>query len=331
MNHVVEALTSFDDGSGPALYAGGLFTLAGGGAASRIARWNGASWSALGTGVNNAVRALVVFDDGSGPALYAGGNFTTAGGGSANRIAKWNGASWSPLGTGVNNAVRALVVFDDGGGPALYAGGNFTSAGGGAANRIARWDGASWSALGSGVSGLSNTVEALAVFDDGSGPALFVGGNFASAGGSAANRIAKWDGASWSALGSGTSREVLAMTGHDDGSGPALFAGGVFDSAFDSGDSFLAKWWCDSTPPLLFCPASVHAADGFGSPPGEVVNYIVTASDESDPSPSLACVPPPGSFFPPGTTLVTCTATDATGNQSSCQFPVTVAPKVRQR
>jgi hypothetical protein len=28
---------------------------------------------------------------------------------------------------------------------------------------------------------------------------------------------------------------------------------------------------------------------------------------------------------------VTCTATDASGNQSTCQFPVTVAPKVRQR
>jgi hypothetical protein len=42
-------------------------------------------------------------------------------------------------------------------------------------------------------------------------------------------------------------------------------------------------------------------------------------------------VPPSGSFFPRGTTLVTCTATDASGNQSTCQFPVTVAFKPRRR
>jgi hypothetical protein len=43
------------------------------------------------------------------------------------------------------------------------------------------------------------------------------------------------------------------------------------------------------------------------------------------------CVPPSGSFFPRGTTLVNCTATDATGNQSNCQFPVTVGFKATQR
>jgi hypothetical protein len=39
MNSGVYTLTVFDDGSGPALYAGVYFTTAGGVAANHIARW----------------------------------------------------------------------------------------------------------------------------------------------------------------------------------------------------------------------------------------------------------------------------------------------------
>ena len=45
------ALTTFDDGGGVALYAGGDFTAAGGAAARRIAKWDGSTWSALGSGL----------------------------------------------------------------------------------------------------------------------------------------------------------------------------------------------------------------------------------------------------------------------------------------
>ena len=85
------------------LYVGGDFTTAGGNPASRIAKWNGSSWSALGSGMNGSnpgfapVTALAV----SGSDLYAAGGFTNAGGVEANRIAKWNGSSWSALGSGV--------------------------------------------------------------------------------------------------------------------------------------------------------------------------------------------------------------------------------------
>ena len=224
----VEALAVFDDrsGGGPALYAGGFFE-AGAAAVKYVAKWEGATWSPLGNGPNELVFALTVFDDGGGPALYAGGRFTQAGGAPANYVAKWDGASWSPIGVGGNGTnyhVHVLEVFDDGtgGGPALYAGGEFTTAGGVAASRIAKWDGSSWSSLGSGVPLWS--VDALAVFDDqsGGGPALYVGGNFNSAGGIAANRIAKWDGTTWSPLGSGISGFVYALTGfgHSSGGGP---------------------------------------------------------------------------------------------------------------
>ena len=56
--------------SGSDLYAGGGFTTAGGIAANYIAKWNGSSWSALGSGMNgDCVYALAV----SGSDLYAGG------------------------------------------------------------------------------------------------------------------------------------------------------------------------------------------------------------------------------------------------------------------
>jgi hypothetical protein len=52
--------------------------------------------------------------------------------------------------------------------------------------------------------GLSNNVRDMVVYDDGSGPALYVGGGFGIAGSVVAHGIAKWDGTAWSALGSGS-------------------------------------------------------------------------------------------------------------------------------
>mgnify|MGYP001426116568 CR=1 FL=1 len=57
-----------------------------------------------------------------------------------------------------------------------------------------------WSALGSGVTG---QVTSMCVYDDGDGPMLYVGGTFTSAGGVTSNRIARWDGAAWFAVGDG--------------------------------------------------------------------------------------------------------------------------------
>ena len=158
------------------------------------------------------------------------------------------------------------------------------------------------------------------------------GGLFTSAGGSAANRLARWNGASWTALDSGMNDGVLALLVHDDGSGPALFAGGSFTSAFDSSDSYLAKWGCpDTAPPVITCPSPITVIERILNGPGEVVTFTVTATDDFGPPPVVVCEPPAGSRFPPGTTVVLCTATDTTGKQSSCAFPVTVSLKVRPR
>ncbi|MBI5865254.1 MAG: hypothetical protein HZB38_12235 [Planctomycetes bacterium] len=244
MNDWVRALSVFDSGSGPALYAGGGFTDAGGVVANRIAKWNGAAWSALGSGLNNPASALTVFDDGSGPALFAGGTFSDAGGIAANYIAKWNGSSWSPLGSGITGGplanVRALAVFDDGGGLALYAGGDFYTAGGVSAGSIAKWDGSDWSPL--GAVGMDSMVYTLCVFGDAADQALYAGGTFRTAGGVSANYIAKWNGSTWSALGSGMNGVVNALSVFDDGRGPALFAGGDFPAAGGVAATRIARW-----------------------------------------------------------------------------------------
>jgi len=347
-NSYVTALAAFDDGSGPALFAGGSFTTIDGVPANHVARWDGASWTPLGTGLNGDVFALATFDDGTGAALYSAGSFTSAGGTAANRIAKWDGASWTPLGAGTSERVYALTTYDDGNGQALYAAGAFGTAGGVTVNFIARWDGQAWSALaGGGMSNAPNvlvlgpaSVRALAVMDDGSGPALFAGGSFLRAGGVLSPNLAKWDGAHWYAAGNGTipsttanaPSQVLALAVGYEANGPALYVGGTFTGVPDSGDSYAARWQgCDETAPTIAHLPEVFAADSLLGPPGEIVTFAVTASDSQDPAPALVCVPPSGSFFDRGTTIVTCTATDGAGNQTVSQFPVHVVPKAGQR
>ena len=226
------------------LYAAGNFNNAGGVPADRVARWDGASWSGLGSGTTGRVNALAVFDDGGGPALYAGGRFLGAGGWTVNRIAKWDGVRWTPLaGGGLSGEVFALAVFDDGSGPALYAGGDFLSlqAGGVPARRIAKWDGTSWSEVGGGVGG---PVLALEVLVSGGRPVLHIGGEFSLVGDLAVNNLAVWNGVRWSSLGSGMDERVLAFGAFDAGGHgrPLVVAAGDFGTCFDSGDGFVAAW-----------------------------------------------------------------------------------------
>ncbi len=258
VNDVVRTLVVHDDGGGEALYVGGSFTTAGGIDVNRIAKWDGAEWSALsgpsGTGMSGPVLDLAVYDDGGGEALYAGGVFNTADGDDVNCIAKWDGTAWSalsgPSGTGMSGGVSSVAVCDDGSGEALYAGGAFITAGGVTVNRIAKWDGTAWSALsgpsGTGMDGTYLTVSALAVFGDGDREALYAGGNFPTAGGVNVNRIARWDGTVWSALsgpsGFGVNEHVLALAVQRDGTGETLFAGGYFTTAGGLDVNGIAKW-----------------------------------------------------------------------------------------
>lgn len=272
----VDALASFDDGTGQALYVGGRFLRAGGKDVNCIAKWDGAEWSGFttpeGTGTGSTthyVNALAVYDDGRGPALYAAGRFPTMSGVVVNNIAKWNGSEWSPVvdpdaeeepspeSVGLTSIVDTLQVYTGpmDTHPSLYVGGNFSATRDGLlVNYLARWNGTEWSALtgpdATGLSGFSRRVRALAVFDDGSGdgPSLFAGGEFFTAGGVVANRIAKWNGSEWSALADPGAAGVdfpiftMAAFGDESGNGPALYVGGDMQTAGDIHAGRMARW-----------------------------------------------------------------------------------------
>ena len=204
---------------------------------NNIAKWDGTSWGALGSGMNGTVQALARDSSGN---LYAGGYFTTAGGVSANHVAKWDGASWTALGSGMSSYVWALAVDSSGN---LYAGGTFTIAGGVNANYIAKWNGTSWTALGWGM---NYVVHSLALDSSGN---LYAGGDFSTAGGVSANRLAKWNGTSWSnvaqlAGGLGInipySQPLLHALARD--SSGNLYAGGLFTTAGGVSANYIAKW-----------------------------------------------------------------------------------------
>ncbi|MBK7644208.1 MAG: hypothetical protein IPJ19_14380 [Planctomycetes bacterium] len=242
----IGALQVFDDGTGPALYVGGSFTNLGGVPVHGIARFDGTSFTSLGSGIEpsaygDCVRALAVWDDGGGPALYAAGTFTSAGGVAAQNIAKWDGASWTALGAGLDLDAWSLCVFDDGSGPALFAGGSFQNAGGQPSHGIAKWDGSNWSPLGAGLGGFSGIASALAVYDDGAGPALYVGGQFDTAGGTQIHDLARWDGANWSALANAPNGYVQSFAVFDDGGGARLYMGGLLFSGAQP-DQHVMSW-----------------------------------------------------------------------------------------
>lgn len=231
---------------GGELYVGGHFDQANVGDpldAFGIAHWNGSSWSAVGSGAGQGVgnatgiptHVTALAHDGS--SLYAGGFFSHVNLGDgipANNIARWDGSNWSSLGNtggnGVDNAVFVLSLFNGD----LYVGGSFVNANIGAdisVRRLARWDGANWSAVGSGGGfGVDGTwVNALAEFNG----ELYVGGAFEQVNiGSpiAANRIARWNGTSWSTVGSGggngTSGAVRSMA---SAAGRLYVLGGFFN------------------------------------------------------------------------------------------------------
>src|SRR5436190_18649445 len=106
------------------MYAAGNFTSVDNPAvsASEVAKWNGTSWSALGSGLSGGdVKALAWYNS----TLYAGGTFT------GGYLEKWTGSAWMPVTDAtINGQVLALIVFNN----YLYIGGAMTP------NSIVKYD-----------------------------------------------------------------------------------------------------------------------------------------------------------------------------------------------
>ncbi|MES2779080.1 MAG: LamG-like jellyroll fold domain-containing protein, partial [Bacteroidota bacterium] len=77
----------------------------------------------------------------------------------------------------------------------------------------------------------------------------------------------------------------------------------------------------DTTAPVIICPANITATTSGAC--GATVTFAATATDNCS-TPTLNYSKASGSFFPVGITNITVKATDACGNQSICNFQVTV-------
>jgi hypothetical protein len=239
VNNSVSALAFQNDD----LYVGGNFTAAGGASAFNVAKWSSGSWSALGVGPKGGVGCIGFL----GSDIYVGGGFTNVNGVSAHGLAKWDGFSWTsfPATDGVfqypfNDVPNRMVVKDG----FLYIGGNFNEAGDVIANHVVRYDGSNFYPLGTApANGFANpgiTVTGIGQADDG----IYVGGLFAAAGKTFANRIARWDGTNWNDVGGGTiggnsgANRVIAIAGQ----GSDLYIGGNFYGVGSLTASNVAHW-----------------------------------------------------------------------------------------
>ncbi|HLE38189.1 MAG TPA: HYR domain-containing protein, partial [Acidimicrobiia bacterium] len=98
-------------------------------------------------------------------------------------------------------------------------------------------------------------------------------------------------------------------------------AGNVFIA--DAHNDRIRKVDGDTTDPVVTAPSDVVVeADG---PDGSIVTYSgATATDDVGVVSGPTCVPPSGSLFAVGVTMVTCSASDAAGNVGEATFTVTV-------
>ncbi len=292
----VYSLGTFDDGRGEALYAGGKFTAAGGSTANLVARWNGAQWEALGEGLLGGsqwgVMSLVTFDDGHGPMLYAGGEFRDARGPKHNMVpakflARWDGRLWSAVPGAMLEAVfdfphvDGLLVHDDGNGEALFVTGQFIREG--TNSSLLRWDGREWTAPGGGIGISPGHADALCVYDDGSGPALWIGGG--------QTRMVKefristmfrWDGRELSVVEPYPISWIRTLASFNDGFGKVLYLGGELGAL--SGDwrprfRNIVRW---AAPHMVLSHSPLRAGERavFAttcSTPGQRVNFLYSA------------------------------------------------------
>ncbi|MEK6702427.1 MAG: hypothetical protein AABZ53_09200 [Planctomycetota bacterium] len=276
----VRGITRHDDGSGSRLYVTGFVNVPMSGAWTVCyARLNGGTFESFGppNGPGSWTGPAVSYNLGLGAKFLTSGGFAFP----CDYVTQWSGTGWECLGGGLGSVVHEAVVYDDGTGAALFCVGSLiindlplsSSIG------IGKWTGTHWE----GVGGIGDGFgQCCTVFDDGSGPELFVGGSFSRVGTGpsvqAAN-IAKWNGHRWAALSTGTDRIVRALAPFDDGSGMKLYAAGDFTRAGATTAARLARWdganW--SACPAGGLPAGTvnamiaHDPDGSGVLPAELV------------------------------------------------------------
>jgi hypothetical protein len=180
INPAVFSMLVHDDGmgGGPQLYISGRFNNIDGQTILNVGRWNGTTWSAVGTGLGHTVVSA------EGTTMYVWNNELYVGGsnlrlnGVLQQVVKWNGTTWSAVGQNPGGRVWKLAAFNDGSGEKLYAAG--TAAG--TLLRIFRLEGNTWVSVDGGADAQAVTM----LVNDGK---LHIGGSFSNVGGAPSTRI----------------------------------------------------------------------------------------------------------------------------------------------
>jgi hypothetical protein len=113
---------------------------------------------------------------------------------------------------------------------------------------------------------------------------------------------------------------VSNVTLADDGSAYRVVVANVVGSVTSAAAILSVR---DSTPPSVICPGDIVTDADPDQCSRSNVTFLATTTDNCS-GVTVSCDPPSGSTFPKGVTLVTCVATDASGNASRCSFNVTV-------
>lgn len=259
-----------------------------------IAKWDGANWTTVGTGL---------FDNGMGGTvgsfyvdslnLVVSGVFDSAGYVHAKSLAVWDGNTWSPFLNSQNivsndpirfyplikykNEYYCVTTLEDSLGKYLF---------------FARWNGSQWERLQNAFNctncNISSGISKLIIYKD----ELYVSGTFSTTYNAPGNSIAKWDGLSWHNLGSGftygsSMGSVYDMAIYHD----ELYVVGLFDkvngvptgNTLQSGN--IAKWdgnnWCTFSyrfdnliGNISVFQDKIYIGGGFHTIDGDSINYF---------------------------------------------------------
>jgi hypothetical protein len=158
------------------IYALGGFTDPPSYSISRLAKYDGVTWTSVGNGIVGSIdngADMIVYKD----TLYIAGSFSKASGNAGNYIMKWDGSQLLDAGFGGFNGwwrITKMLVYRD----RLYALGYFDQAAGQKAFGVAYYENGQWTVPQDSIAG---NIHTAAIYND----AIYIGGIFASVNGDA--------------------------------------------------------------------------------------------------------------------------------------------------
>jgi len=229
----------------------------------RIFKWNGSSWSQLGSDINGEAEAnlsgwsVALSSDGTCVAIGAPYNNDNGSESGQVRIYKWNGSSWSKLGSDIDGEAAgdasgySVALSSDGTIVAIGAPNNHGNGSNSGQVRIYQWNGSSWSKRGSDIDGeAAGDRSGWSVALSSDGTILAIGAPYNAGNGINAGqvRIYQWNGSSWLKLGSDIDGEAAydqsgnSVALSSDGTIVAIGAPYNAGSGIDAGQVRIYKW-----------------------------------------------------------------------------------------